>query len=588
MPYFIAMKLPRLAAALLLSCTTLAWSAPPFLGPPTAGLIGEAEAAIAAGDDKAAEGLLSRIPSGSLDAMQVARMQLVRAEIGIRRRQPGTVLRALPPPSAQVGALSPRMEQLRAQAYFMSGDVVSGVRTLVARERMLSSATSIADNREQIWTGLISTPFPPAALASVTAAEPMTRGWLDLASVLQQGPSSSAIAAWSQRNPGHPGAAKAALVKASEPVTAPSDSTVAGVAPIAPAGMPASLAGGYALLVPVSGSLASAGRAVRDGFIAAWFASPEPRAALRIYDTGNEATQAAAAYQSAIRDGAGTVIGPLTKEGVSAIAGQAGALPWLTLNYVDGSIGSALQFGLAPEDESRAAAADAIAAGRLTALALVPSTPWGERALAAFRTQFEALGGTVLQTTRLANGTQDFGRPLRDLLKLDNSAQRHAALDRVLGEKSEFEPRPRDDAALLFAPLRATEARLLVPQLDFFRARDLPAYTISAAHTGLVDRQIDGLRLCDMPWVIDDSGTWARERERLRDMFPEALRDQPRLFALGTDAFRIVRARDAFSGGQEIDAASGRLSLAPGNRITRGLACRPIIDGRPSATAAPL
>lgn len=573
------MKLPHLAAALLLSCASLGWSAPPYFGAPTAGLIGEAEVAIAAGDDKTAEVLLSRIPSGSLDAMQVARMQLVRAEIGMRRRQPGTVLRSLPPPGAQVAALSPRMEQLRAGAYFMSGDVVSAVRTLVARERMLSSASSIAENREQIWSGLIATPFPPSALAGIAAEEPMSRGWLDLAGVLQQGPSSTAIAEWSQRNPGHPGASKAALVRVSEPSTLSPDP----VASVASPGMPASLSGGYALLVPVSGSLASAGRAVRDGFIAAWFASPEPRAPLRVYDTGNEATQAAMAYQNAMRDGAGAVIGPLTKEGITAIAGQAGNLPWLTLNYPDTPIGDALQFGLAPEDEARAAAIDAIAAGRLTALALVPTTSWGERALTAFRTHFEEQGGTLLQTARFPNGTRDFGRPLRELLKLDNSAQRHAALSRVLGESSEFEPRPRDDAALLFAPLRATEARLLVPQLDFFRARDLPAYTVSAAHTGLVDRQIDGLRLCDMPWVLDDSGVWASERERLRDLFPEALRDQPRLFALGADAFRIVRARDAFAGGREVDAASGRLTLGPDNRIARHLACRPIVDGRPSS-----
>lgn len=576
------MKLPRLAALLLLSCATLAWSAPPFLGPPAAGLIGEAEAAIASGDDKAAEGMLSRIPTGSLDAMQLARMQLVRAEIGMLRRQPGTVLRSLPPPSAQVGVLSPRMEQLRAAAYFMSGDVVAGVRTLVARERLLSSANALTDNREQIWNGLVGTPFPSSAIAGIAAEDPMTRGWLDLARVLQQGPSSEAITAWSQRNPGHPGAAKAALVKASDSRVAAADGS-AGPSSTTPALQ--SLSGGYALLLPVSGNLASAGRAVRDGFIAAWFASPEPRAPLRVYDTGNEASQAATAYQNAMRDGAGSVIGPLTKEGVAAISALSGTHPWLTLNYVDGPIGGAMQFGLAPEDEARAVAADAILAGRLTALALVPNTPWGERSLDAFRKSFEEQGGTLLQTSHYPNGMRDFGRPLRELLKLDNSAQRHAALDRVLGEQTGFEPRPRDDAALLFAPLRATEARLLVPQLDFFRARDLPAYTVSAAHTGLVDRQIDGLRLCDMPWVLEDRGPWAEERERLRNLFPEALRDQPRLFALGTDAFRIARTRNAFAGGAEMDAASGRLTLGPDNRISRALACRPIVDGRPAASA---
>ncbi|MGH8516153.1 MAG: penicillin-binding protein activator, partial [Panacagrimonas sp.] len=348
-----------------------------------------------------------------------------------------------------------------------------------------------------------------------------------------------------------------------------------------------SLAGGYALLVPVTGNLASAGRAVRDGFIAAWYASPEPRPAVRVYDTGNEQSQAIQAYQSALRDGAGTIVGPLTKEGVVAVARQVGNVPWLTLNYVDGTIGGALQFGLAPEDEARAVAADAISLGRTQALALVPSTPWGERALAAFRRSFEEQGGTVLQVTRFPNGTQDFGEPLRELLRLDASKQRNIALDRVLGQKTEFEARPREDADLLFAPLRNAEARLFVPQLDFFRVRHLPAYALSVAHSGQVDRQVDGLRLCDMPWIVDDTGPWASERERLRNLFPEALREQPRLFALGSDALRIVRARDPFAGGREVDGASGRLTALPDGHIVRAMACRPIVDGRPSSALPP-
>lgn len=589
--YAMKFAIYRAARAALLSLLLCAMpalqAAPPLTRPSTASpvnVIGEAEAAVAAGDDRAAESLLSRIPSGSLDAAQLARVQLVRAEIGVRRRQPDTVLRSLPPPGGAVTPLSPRMEQLRASAHFMLGDVVSAVRTLVARERLLSSAGAISDNREQIWNGLIATPLAPGALDRIAAEDPMTRGWLDLARVLQQGPTATAVAAWAQRNPDHPGAAKAALVR-------PSDATMRGT-PQAGDFLGAepphtSLAGGYALLLPVTGNLASAGRAVRDGFIAAWFATQAPRPAVRVYDTGNEQGQALQAYQAALRDGAGTVIGPLTKEGVAAIAAQAVRLPWLTLNYIDGTLGGALQFGLAPEDEARAVAADAISMGRTQALALIPSTPWGERALAAFRRSFEEQGGTVLQVTRFTSGTQDFGRPLRELLMLDASNQRHAALDRVLGQKTEFEARPREDADLLFAPLRNAEARLLVPQLDFFRVRQLPAYALSVAHDGQVDRQVDGLRLCDMPWIVDDTGPWANERERLRNLFPEALREQPRLFALGSDALRIVRARDPFAGGREVDGASGRLTALPDGHVVRALACRQIVDGRPTSAPAP-
>ncbi|MGH8516142.1 MAG: penicillin-binding protein activator, partial [Panacagrimonas sp.] len=209
---------------LLLCAMPVPHAAPPLAAPPV-NVIGEAEAAVAAGNDKAAETLLSRIPSGSLDAFQLARVQLVRAEIGIRRRQGDTVLRSLPAPGGAITPLSARMEQLRASAYFMLGDVVSAVRALVARERLLNSAGAIADNREQIWSGLIATPFSPSALDRIATEDPMTRGWLELARVLQQGPNSTAIAAWSQRHPGHPGAAKAALVR-------PSDSATRGPLPI--------------------------------------------------------------------------------------------------------------------------------------------------------------------------------------------------------------------------------------------------------------------------------------------------------------------------------------------------------------------
>lgn len=576
------MILARLVAFLALASTSWAWSAPPTTPAPaiSTSLIGEAEAAISAGDDRAAESLLSRLPAGSLDAVQLARAQIVRAEIGLHRRQPDFALRALPPSSHHIPALSSRMEQLRAQAQFMLGDAVSAVRTLVARERSLTAANAITQNREQIWNGLVSTPIPAGAFERLAAEDPMTRGWLDLARVLQQGAAASEVAAWQQRNPGHPGQAKTALIKPGQ--RAPGAMQSAGLAQAAL--MPTSLAGGYALLLPISGELAAAGRALRDGFIAAWFDLPEPRLPLRVYDTGNDAAQATAAYQSAVRDGAGFMVGPLTKVGVVAVASQSVGVPWLTLNYVDGLIPGATQFGLAPEDEARAAALDAIATGRRQALTLAPSNPWGERALAAFNIAFLEQGGSVLQSTRYAPGTQDFGTPLRSLLALDASQQRHLALERILGEKAEFEPRPRDDAELLFAPLNAAEARALAPQLDFFRARDLAAYTISAAHSGRVDRQLDGLRLCDMPWVLDDTGTWNTLRQRARDLFPEAMRDQPRLFALGGDALRLARARDQLARGREVEGATGRLSLAAGNRVVRNLSCRPIIDGRPSAS----
>lgn len=584
------MTLARLLLFFLLALPGLCASAPPPA--PLATLIADAENAVLAGDDRTAESMLSRIPGGSLDALQLARVQIVRAEIGLRRAQPDTALRALPARSTHVPTLAPRMELLRGRAQFMAGDPVAAVRTLVARERALHQARDIADNQDQIWNGLIAAPLSSSALASIEGEDPVTRGWLELARVLQQGPTPTAVAGWSQRHPGHPGAGKAALVQSSgisvarTPMPAGSSVSSMGVpttsATLSAPVPPLTLNGGYALLLPTSGALSAAGRAVREGFISAWFDLPEPRPAIRVYDPGSNATQAIAAYQSALREGAGFLIGPLTKEAVSAIASQGVSLPWLTLNYVDGTAGSAIQFGLAPEDEARAAASHAIARGHRNALALAPANDWGERAVAAFSAHFTEQGGRLLQSTRYPAGTQDFSKPLRELLKLSDSAQRHQLLTATLGVPSEFEPRPREDAEVLFVPLRASEARSLLPQMKFFRAQKLATYTLSAAHTGSLDARLDGVWVCDMPWVLDAVGPWARAREAASQRFPEVLREQPRLFALGVDALQLVRglSRGEVGDGRELSGASGRLGLQPDNRIQRGLECLAVRDGR--------
>ncbi|MGQ0503621.1 MAG: penicillin-binding protein activator [Panacagrimonas sp.] len=570
-----------------------------------------AEQAMAQGNDQAAESALSRIASSSLDVLQYARVQLVRAEIGMHRGQPQTVLRSLPANSTHVPSLAPRMELLRGRAYFTLGDPVAGVRTLVAREASLTSPQSVSDNREQIWRGLSAAPLPATAEAIAAKQDPVTRGWIDLAAVTSQGANAAAIAAWTQRNPGHPASTRVASLPLAEspaiPAVAASGVPDAAAPPVAgtvppPSAVPgetvmpvppllAPVSGGWALMLPLTGNLAASGRAVREGFISAWFESPEPRPALRIYDAGSTAAVAVTAFEAAARDGAGLVIGPLTKDGVGAIARLDRHLPWLGLNYVDGapatSAAFALQFGLAPEDEARAAAVDAAGMGRLHALAMVPNNDWGARVFQSFATAFEAQGGTVLQSVRVAPGIQDFGKPLQELLKLDRSQARHQQLTAALGVPSEFEPRPRQDADVLFAPLRVNEARALVPQLDFFHAQRLITYTVSSAYAGEPDAQLDGLRLCDMPWVMESGSPGTSGRERATLEFPDVVGSQPRLFALGRDAFALAQgmSRGALNAASVLEGASGRLSLTSDSRVSRQTSCQLIRNGRPAGTS---
>ena len=112
----------------------------------------------------------------------------------------------------------------------------------------------------------------------------------------------------------------------------------------------------------LTGKLAGAEQAVRDGIMAAYYDTPEgsSQPAMRLYDSGGTPDSALAAYQQAVSNGANFVIGPLLKESVEALE-QLYPLPVpvLGLNRTDHSelLNPALfQFGLAPEDEAREAA----------------------------------------------------------------------------------------------------------------------------------------------------------------------------------------------------------------------------------------
>lgn len=536
-------------------------------------LLRAAEAAVTAREPAKAEAFLSNLPVGSLDQSQSVRAQIARAEITLTRSLPAAALRILPD-AAQYPSFAINIERLRAQALFATGDTLGAVAALVSRERYLRDPAAVADNRERIWNGLIATPLAPSAYARATTQDAITRGWLELAWLMQQGAKAPALQVWVQRHPGHPGVDKVRLVRSSEQQA---------IAPLAQAG-PAPLPSGraYALLLPLSGSLAGAGAALRDGFLAAWWAAPEPRPPVRVYDSGGSATTSLAAYEQALREGAGLIVGPLVKDGVAALA-QRGSLPVtvIALNYMDAGTAPAgmVQLGLAPEDEAAAAAERAVAEGRGRALVLTPASDWGQRVTGAFSSRLQQLGGQVIETARYPSGSQDYGPSLKTLLNLDASVARNRALDAVLGQNTEFQPRPRGDADFFFVGARAEDARVLLPQLDFFRGGALPVYATSLAYSGKATPELEGLRFCDMPWMIDAAGDWAEARARARALFPEALTRQPRLFALGGDAFRLAQ-NPGGGAAIDIDGASGRLLGGRDGKIVRRLGCARIVNGR--------
>lgn len=339
-----------------------------------------------------------------------------------------------------------------------------------------------------------------------------------------------------------------------------------------------------ALLLPLSGQYAGASSAIRDGFMTAYLRAGG-KVPVRVYDTGDSITTVNAAYQHALREGAGMIVGPLRKEYVAAFAAQTQLpVPVLALNTLDQSAAVPphfYQYGLAPEDEARAAAERAIADGARRAVAMVPQSEWGDRVLAAFSQRLAQLGGGVLKTARYNSGQTDFSDAIQSLLGLDASKQRHKALTAVIGIRTEYEPRRRDDVDFIFLAARRSDARLILPQFRFFRATSLPVYATSLIYDGTSDPDVNGVTFCDMPWILQTEGTIAAQRAEVAGL--ASAQAQPRLFAFGMDASTLVGRIQSGSAspGMVYPSATGGLEVGANGVVARKLNCARFVNGQP-------
>lgn len=319
----------------------------------------------------------------------------------------------------------------------------------------------------------------------------------------------------------------------------------------------------------MTGPLTPASKAIRAGMSAAAGANA---ASIITLDTaaGLDAALAQAALQ-----GVGTLIGPLQKEQVAALAARTPALTTIALNYLDGERLPPPQFypfGLAPEDEARAAAGEAAAARSSRAVILAAEGDWGARTANAFKTEFIARGGVVVAEHHFPASTVDFTSVLKRALGITMS-DKNAKQPASPGARTESLPIPRGDIDVIFIAVKGAQARLLWPQIKFQRAGNIATYAPAAA-TDAGTQDLGGLHVCDAPWRIDTTGPLVALRGELAAANPRSA-DAQRLFALGYDAYMLARRADTETlvPGSEWAGLSGTLTLGANGSIHRRLAC---------------
>ena len=493
---------------------------------------------------------------------------------------------------------------------------------------------------DAIWQSLSSAPSFRLAELRARAANTYEEAWWELADVYTRALSPSlqeqAWLSWRRRNSGHL-ASQFPPIELTTRITRPET---------------------IALLLPLSGQLAGAGGAIRDGFVAAYLSERQSGRSrfddiaedqrVLIYDTG--AGSIAALVEQALADGADALVGPLSKPNVQALIDLDMATPAVALNRIDdtaavepnpdewvegnpedpdegvpneevgesfeiegaGDVPDApsshdellvtaeferdpealddpsatgdtslepvfpnvIQLSLAVEDEAIALALR-IADDKLERLSVFTgASAWSDRAVSAFR---EHLSPDVVVTDeRRFDEMTQITAVAGEALRVNESNERHAFVERTTGLDIEFTPRRRQDVDAIVAFVDDAEFDTLVPALRFHFASDIPVFvTSSALRDGRPSNSANGTRFTELPWRLYAS----KLRADVASAFPNAA-TSPSLYALGVDAFRIVNQLERVLTRRIIAGSTGRLTLGDDGVVVRDPAWGIVLDGQ--------
>ena len=370
-----------------------------------------ADAALVNGDWMSAAATLAPLKEADLGQEDADYLQYLLARVDYRRGEMAAAqarLQQLDSPDLHPG-IAYRASNFHRHLLSLQGAHLESAR-IGTRIMDVTPPTEQPAIKRSIWRDLQRCSPEQLARAYDEANDARWRGWLELATVDNE--SVLALGAelrnWQSSNPGHP--ANAPLPGGLELLMQP-----------APA--PARVA----LILPLSGRLAPAGKAVRDGYLASYFrarrAGEAPNDILVI--DSNLYTSASEAYRDAMLQGAQLVVGPLSKSAVGAVATLPERhVPVIALNRIEQSATPAqsamVQLSLSPEDEAKQLAKTAFGQGARRALVLRPAGVWGDKIATALDQQWSALGGTLVQSISYT-GKDDYSVGVKEGLGIEAS-----------------------------------------------------------------------------------------------------------------------------------------------------------------------
>jgi uncharacterized protein len=516
--------------------------------------------------------------TGTLSPEQKFNRDLLKADIAAASGQYAEAWRAaLAIAEPKEPALAGQLFLLRQNIALQAAKPVEAVQAGMARERLAASDAERTGVRRDLLTRLRQAVDGGMRFDAAATRDKTILGWLEIGQIAAAAAHSplgvsNTLDRWRTRFPDHPAAS---LVQSEIIAPGAAATPINAIANNKPVG----------LLLPLTGGYAGPAGLIRDGFQAAVAQLPvNLRPDVRIYDTGT--LSVAAALQNASTDGVGFIVGPLTREEIlQATQLPPGGVPMLLLNYLgaDNAGNSSLyQFALSPEDEARQIARAAMAAGQMRALVFASADDWGNRVNTAFSEELTRAGGSVIAMGSFDPARNDFSAMIKQALRIDESATRYRRINQIVGGELKFESRRRADIDLiLIAGRQALALRQIRPQLRFFGAGDIPTYMTSDGYDDnpTANRDLDGMRFPDMPWILEGSGPVAAVRSATEASWSARGQRQSRLFAFGYDAGALATALRNRQSNWPISGLTGRLTPTTQGRIERDLDWARIRDG---------
>lgn len=542
---------------------------------------------LANGETDWARNIITGLTPATLTDTQYARHQLLASQLAISNGSQFTARENLTAPRLEQLLeqlpleLTIALRELRAQVFASFGEYADSVRERTRLGELLARSPEHIEeerhlNNDALWQTLMQLSQAELNEGQQQSENPLLRGWYELAS-LSKGHQANLnrqlamVDEWAQRWPEHPASQRL-----------PADLQLL-------RDLVENQPRNIALLLPLTGKLAQASEAIRDGFMAAFYDASEngePLPDIKIYDTG--ATPVNQAYDQAVLDGAQTIIGPLEKESIAELALRLQLpVPTLALNYAEtphADLAQLYQFGLAVEDEAQQVAQQAWRDGHRRAMILAPNSSWGDRSVETFWKEWQALGGEVSRDYRFEDNGDYLG-VIASALQITDSKERARELRRILGRSVEFEPRRRQDVDMIFLVANTQQARQIKPTLAFHYAGGLPVYATSQVYNGddpKANQDMSGIRFTSLPWFFTSN---APERQAL-NRYANTAASYQRLYALGADAYHLYpRLRQL----REISGAryygyTGALSLSSAGKIERQQTWAQFIGGRAQVT----